>query len=536
MKSDKGRMSLCKRTSLVIVTVVAVPFWHISSGAEGRFGEQIFIPEGGYVLRQGQRLPKLVWESPQVVARIADNPTIQTRWFNRRYVEVTRADELGYYYAYGEAHSPSGSVLRRAVTCFCVDHDEGLTLLAERLMPAIQRESDPHRKRTQIASVIRSWRNSEEGALTLAGLMGTDPSTPQVRQGQWQMENASRHVQLKRKLMGLDDRPPVTVRARPFKGQPAPVLSKGSIEPADTTAEQFKQFEGLFDNWYASAKEPSAVVIARKGVIVLAKAYGEADGQAVTIDTPMLLHSTMKPLLGLQLAMYVDRGIVHWDDPIGDHLWDFNSVEDRRLTFRAGHVHVSGIHFPWELAFSRLFYFRTWQDSMIAHCPREWPPGAKQRYGVVGIILAVRALELMSGKNYWHAMEEELFAPLGIKNILPGGTGFSAENLARIGVLLANHGKYGNWEFFSEETYQSMLPTSLEPYFPAVKTGWGIGLRNTEASLGPGSYGHGGGCGTQLLVNPEKHLVFAMVRNERGKHYKEHLEEVLTWLMAWING
>ena len=36
------------------------------------------------------------------------------------------------------------------------------------------------------------------------------------------------------------------------------------------------------------------------------------------------------------------------DQPIGDILPDFASERDRRLTFRAGHVHVSGIHFPWE--------------------------------------------------------------------------------------------------------------------------------------------------------------------------------------------
>ena len=33
-------------------------------------------------------------------------------------------------------------------------------------------------------------------------------------------------------------------------------------------------------------------------------------GQTVNIDTPMLLHSAMKPLIGLQLATYVDRGIL----------------------------------------------------------------------------------------------------------------------------------------------------------------------------------------------------------------------------------
>lgn len=63
---------------------------------------------------------------------------------------------------------------------------------------------------------------------------------------------------------------------------------------------------------------------------------------------------------------------------------------------------------------------------------------------------------------------------------------------------------------------------------------YGIGLQSYEARLGPGSYGHGGGCGTQLIVNPEKHLVLAMVRNDRGVDYKEHLAEVLMQLNAWI--
>ena len=214
---------------------------------------------------------------------------------------------------------------------------------------------------------------------------------------------------------------------------------------------------------------------------------------------------------------------------------DFNSAQDRRLTFRAGHVHVSGIHFPWDLAFSRLFYFRTWHESLVAHCRREWSPGARHRYGVVGIILAVRSLELKRGKNYWHAMESELFRPLGIRDALPGGTGFSAEDLARIGVLLDNHGRYGKWELFSEETYQAILPTLLTPYFPDVTMEYGIGLQNAEVHLGPGSYGHGGGCGTQLIVNPEKHLVFAMVRNGRGKDYKKHLADVSALLKSWIH-
>jgi CubicO group peptidase (beta-lactamase class C family) len=496
-----------------------------------RFGEQEFRPKGGFILRTGQRFPELVWEHPETVAKVVDEPAIPTRWFNERFEEVTIAREPGRYYAYGEAPVPKGPVLRRAMTCCCVADNVNLRLLAEKQVDS----ADPDLRRTQIDALLGHWRTSEEGAVELAALLETDQPTEPVRKGQWQMENATRHVRLKRKLMGFDNKPPVNVTARPLEGEPAPVLRHARLEQAEITEERVQELESRLGQWYEDALEPMAVVIARNGVIVLAKGYGTLDGQPLTVDTPMLLHSAMKPLLGLQLAMYVDRGIVQLDEPIGGYLPEFNTPHDRVLTFRAGHVHVTGIHFPWELAFSRLFYFHTWHESLIAHCRREWAPGARHRYGVVGIILAVRALELLRGRNYWDAMERDLFEPLGIRNVLPGGTGFSAENLARIGVLLDNRGKYGKREVISEETYEAILPTSLKPYFPAVDKVYGIGLQNRSGSLGPGSYGHGGGCGTQLVVNPQKHLVFAMVRNGQGKDYKRHLSEVMELLREWIN-
>ena len=61
-----------------------------------RFGEQQFLPAGGFVLRQRLKLPDLA-------ATVVDDPTIATRWFNERFEEVQVAREPGLYYAYGEA-------------------------------------------------------------------------------------------------------------------------------------------------------------------------------------------------------------------------------------------------------------------------------------------------------------------------------------------------------------------------------------------------------------------------------------------------
>lgn len=496
---------------------------------KARFGEQQFVPKGGFLLEWGQNLPRLVWEHPELVGKVVKNPTIPTRWFNERFEEVRTANKTGRYFVYGEAPTPSGPPLRRAMTCCCVRNDANLKSLAEKRIQATKNPAV-----TAIAMQKR-WRMTEEGAVELAAILEHGQLEGPERIGQWHMENATRHVLLKRKLMGLDNKPIVKATVRPNKGQPAPELRKAPLELAGITEAQAREIEASLDAWYADSKEPMAVVIARNGVIVVAKGYGVISGKRATTDTPMLLHSAMKPLIGMQLAMYVDQGFIKLDESIGNYLPDFNTKQDQNLTFRAGHVHATGIHFPWELAFRRLFYFHTWHESLIAHCPREWKPGTKFRYGVVGVILSVRALELLRGRNYWDAMERDLFQPLGITNVLPGGTGVSADGMARIGVVLANHGKYGNKEVISEKTYAAIVPTSLKPFFPALNMQYGIGLQNHSRHLGPGSFGHGGGCGTLLSINPSKHLVFSMVRNGRGKNYGKHLSNVTLLLRKWID-
>ncbi len=498
------------------------------------FGEQQFAPAGGFVLKQGQTLPELVWEHPELVATVVDDPTIPTRWFNERFEEVQSATEPGRYYVYGEAPVPAGPPLRRAMTCCCLDHDVDLEEVARNWLRFGTHTTDSDRNRDRIEELLNRWRSTEEGAVELAAFLEANLQSGPPRIGQWQMENATQHVRLKRQLMGLDKKPIVKVTPKPLTGEPAPVLRKAPLSEAGITAAQLGKIESKLDDWYADSSEPMAIVIARNGIIVTAKGYGKVDGRPVTVDTPMLLHSAMKPLIGLHLATYVDRGIIELDQPIGDFLPDFDTPRDRQLTFRAGHVHATGIRFPWELAFRRLFYFHTWHESLIAHCRREWGPGTNRRYGVVGVILSVRALELLRGRNYWDAMERDLFRPIGIHNVLPGGTGFSAESLARIGLLLDNRGKYGPWEVISEQTHAAILPTPLKPYFPNIDIDYGIGFQDASQQLGRGSYGHGGGCGTLLVVNPEKHLVFAMVRNGQGKDYKQHRLEVTELLRDWI--
>ena len=93
----------------------------------------------------------------------------------------------------------------------------------------------------------------------------------------------------------------------------------------------------------------------------------------------------------------------------------------------------------------------------------------------------------------------------------------------RLGVLVANKGKYGSWELFSEKTYESIMPVSLQEYIPNLdqKIVRGIGF----TTMAPGFYGHSGGCGTCLLVDPENHIVFAMTRMQGDDEFTRFQKE-----------
>lgn len=482
------------------------------------FGEMNFRPEGGFVLRKGEPLPKLVWDEPEVAAALLENATIPTRWFDSDFNEVTTAEKIGRYYVYGEAPAPEGSPLYRAMTCCCLEKNEDLTMLAVYLCPF-----DP-RRATDIA---KGWVESEEAVITLCGKLDSKPPYEPERPGQWHMENASVHVRLKRKIRNITAAP-VQVKARKIEGEPAPILSAGKIELTESDLHFKAKMEDVFRRWYESSGEPMSVVVAREGNVIVSKGYGEVVGKPVTVNTPMFIHSAMKPIMGLQLAMYVDRGIIELDEPIGNYLPEFDTLRDKNLTFRVAQTHTTGIQFPWSLAFDRHFYFHPWHEALIAKCPRDWAPGDRYQYGCVGMSLSVRALETVTGKNYWQAMEEQLFQPLGIEDMYPGGTGFSAEDLARLGILVANKGKYGSWELFSENAYEAIIPVQLQEYIPNLDEPRmrGIGF----ATMAPGFYGHSGGSGTRLLVDPDSQIVFAMTRMHPDDKFKEFNKEALSLL------
>jgi CubicO group peptidase (beta-lactamase class C family) len=80
----------------------------------------------------------------------------------------------------------------------------------------------------------------------------------------------------------------------------------------------------------------------------------------------------------------------------------------------------------------------------------------------------------------------------------------------------------------AEETYEAFIPGPLQEHFPKLdeKRVRGIGFTD----MAPGFYGHGGGCGTCLLVDPNKHLIFAITRMQGDAAFNLFKQDALDLL------
>ena len=173
-----------------------------------------------------------------------------------------------------------------------------------------------------------------------------------------------------------------------------------------------------------------------------------------------------------------------------------------------------------------------WLDNVVANGLETIEPGQRYLYNGVGYDLAGKIMEVVSGKSVYRLMRENIFLPLGIETFrmsdMSGGTALTAHELARVGQMLLNRGAYGQWQFFSEETMDQLLPCPLSKFYTGVSREFGIGLewRNVEAwavekyleastknVLSKRLLGHGSATGSVLRIDLDNDLVIIQVRN-----------------------
>jgi CubicO group peptidase (beta-lactamase class C family) len=327
-------------------------------------------------------------------------------------------------------------------------------------------------------------------------------------------------LDLLRELDGLDrDYPGPFHGPVPNGGPPAPVVRAGSPEEAGVRPDAAEKIDEVLRAWAADTDEAFAVCVVRHGVIVIHAAYGERDGQPMTVHTPSWMASVTKPMSGSLLMMLVDRGLVDLDAPIDRYLPPLRGIPlHPPLTARHLYTHVNGLE-----------RFPKWADEMpdLADRVAIYYPylqvGRRWSYHGVGYMLGGKIVENVSGEALPYFYQRHLLAPLGMSETRVTGSHDDARSvpldIARFGQMLLNRGAYGRWRFFRPETFQAMLPRALGSLLPSDPTRThGIGLIEIDG----GFIGHGARSTATFRIDLERDLVIVMTRNRMGRNQDKY--------------
>lgn len=290
-------------------------------------------------------------------------------------------------------------------------------------------------------------------------------------------------------------------------------------------------------------------------------------------DAMFWIASTTKPITGVAVLMLVDEGRLSLSDPVSKYLSQFADLktpsgQPANLTIAHLLTHTSGLAEIKRGSYAKKKDLAETIDSYFPAAPMLFEPGERWKYTSIGFDIAGRIVEIVSGKSFDAFVQERLFDPLGMKDTtfftndeqqrrlvtnyvrnsttgelepkeqpfgrpvrgqfppVPGGGLLStASDIARFGQMLLNRGEFEGKRYLSEASYKALTTVQtgeLSTGFSAGQfnqvLGWGMGayvLRaphaGVSATLSAGSFGHPGACGTHLIVDPVKGLVYVLM-------------------------
>jgi CubicO group peptidase (beta-lactamase class C family) len=310
-----------------------------------------------------------------------------------------------------------------------------------------------------------------------------------------------------------------------------------------------------------------AVVVVKDGETVLAKGYGVRElggSDPVDENTIFAIASNTKAFTAAAMAILVEEGKLDWNDPVRDHLPDFqlyNPYVSQEMRIRDLLSHRSGLGtFSGDLLWYGTGYSAAEVVRRARFLPAAGPFRASYGYSNLMFIAAGEVIAAVSGMPWKDFMEARILRPLGMagtvttvrdlqsidnvatphKNrtdgIFPvawynwdamaaaGGIISSASDMARWMKLRLNHGELEGLRLFSEESSWEMwtihTPMGISPeahrsepstHFRGYGLGWSL---NDYQGLLVASHGGGyDGMFSRVVLVPEEKLGIAVLTN-----------------------
>lgn len=166
-----------------------------------------------------------------------------------------------------------------------------------------------------------------------------------------------------------------------------------------------------------------SVLLAKKGAILFAQAYGLADrerGIENTLDTPVNLGSMNKMFTGLAVAQLVTEGTLAYNDTVGKYIPDYPDKQVRdEVTLHQLLTHTSGLGSYWTDAYSQnKNNLRTVSDfaALCAKEPLEFAPGSNYGYSNCGPVVLGLIIEAVTGLDYYDYIRAHVYTPADMRH------------------------------------------------------------------------------------------------------------------------
>lgn len=160
-------------------------------------------------------------------------------------------------------------------------------------------------------------------------------------------------------------------------------------------------------------------------------AYTRHFGQATSQDAMFLLGSISKPINAAAVMALVDEGAFQLEDPVRKFLPGFTKDGRSEVTIAHLLTHVSGL--PDQLASNNELRRRHTPLTEFAEhalgAPLAFPPGTQYQYSSMGILLAARIAEVLTGTSILALVDSRVFQPLEMKHSAQGLGRFQLEDM-----------------------------------------------------------------------------------------------------------
>jgi CubicO group peptidase (beta-lactamase class C family) len=360
------------------------------------------------------------------------------------------------------------------------------------------------------------------------------------------------------------------MRIRPLAVFLTAIFLPLSFGLAQTTASLDSIPARMHDVIVANEVPGAVTVVATRDSVLRMDAQGWADAEHksfMRVDSIFWIASMSKPITATAALMLMEEGKLSLDDRISKYIPELGGLKTadgktQRITLRHLLTHTSGMG---EATDEEAKSARKLSDLVPAFAskPLAFEPGSQWKYSQSGILTLGRIVEIVSGVPFEVFLRKRIFDPLGMKDttfylsvaqlprwvipakregeqLLPaeigllyghpptwrdhypasnGGLFSTAPDYTRFAQMLLNGGVLDGRRYLTAESVRMMstvqtgnLVTGFTP-----GNGWGLGVgivrqpQGVTEMLSPGTFGHGGGYGTQVWIDMKRGTVLIMM-------------------------